>query len=182
MPAFYITVSLTLFGLSLLFDAAQMAGGRHIAALQMLLYGPWGLPYGLNQWFANPLWALAVLSHNRFRRLALLCGLGAAYLAVASLGIERLPDNVSYAFHGIEQWSMGFYLWLAAIGTLLIGQLWWCWRARTAADVPAWRALDAMLIIALVLGIYYAATQMSWLDFEVDRLLLPPPPTVEHSI
>ena len=72
MPVFYLSASLLLYLLALFFDGALMSGDRHMPALQMLLYGPWGMPFGLYQWFANPLLALAVLAHRRFRRLAAL--------------------------------------------------------------------------------------------------------------
>ena len=75
MPVFYLSISLLLYLLALFFDGALMGGERHMPALQMLLYGPWGMPFGLYQWFANPLLALAILAHRRFRRLALLAGL-----------------------------------------------------------------------------------------------------------
>ena len=99
MPVFYLSISLLLYVLALFFDGALMSGERHMPALQMLLYGPWGMPFGLFQWFANPLLALAILAHRRFRRLALLAGLATVYLAASSFGIDRLPDNQSYAFH-----------------------------------------------------------------------------------
>ena len=55
LPVFYLSISLLLYLLALFFDGALMSGGRHMPALQMLLYGPWGMPFGLYQWFANPL-------------------------------------------------------------------------------------------------------------------------------
>ena len=174
MPAFYLTLSLLLYLLALAFDGASMGAG-HMPALQMLLYGPWGVPYGLYQWFANPLLALAILAHRRFRRLALLAGLLALYLAASSFGIERLPDNVSYAFQPITRLGAGFYLWLLSITVFSLGQLWWCWKARRADEVPGWRWLDVALIAALG-GTVYAATQMPSLHFEVDKMLMAPEP------
>lgn len=91
-------------------------------ALQMLLYGPWGVPFGLYQWFANPLLVLAVLAHRRFRRLALLLGVCALYTALSSLGIERLPDNHSYAFRDVTGFGVGFYLWSLAIPVFCLGR------------------------------------------------------------
>ncbi|EJT84060.1 hypothetical protein PPS11_26744 [Pseudomonas putida S11] len=131
-----------------------MSGDRHMPALQMLLYGPWGMPFGLYQWFANPLLALAILAHRRFRRLALLVGLVAVYLAASSFGIDRLPDNQSYEFHDLTGFGAGFYLWLAAMVVFCMGQAWHCWRARSADDMPGWSWLDVVLIAALGVMFY----------------------------
>ncbi|WDY57199.1 hypothetical protein [Pseudomonas sp. PSKL.D1] len=173
MTAFYIAFSLALYALGLCFDGAFMSGGRHMPALQMLLYGPWGMPFGLFQWFANPLLALAVLAHRRFRRLALLIGLGALYLALTSFGIERLPDNISYEFQDRTGFGAGFYLWLAAIFVFCAGQAWHCWKASNAADMPGWRWPDVALI-ATISVLLYAATQMPSLRFEPGKVLMPP--------
>ena len=150
-----------------------MSAGRHMPALQMLLYGPWGMPFGLYQWFANPLLALAVLAHRRFRRLALVAGLAALYLAASSFGIDRLPDNISYEFQDRTGFGVGFYLWLASIAVFCAGQAWHVWKARSAADMPGWRWLDVALIAALALAVY-AATQMPSLRFEPGKVLMPP--------
>ncbi|MDZ3993679.1 hypothetical protein [Pseudomonas sp. Teo4] len=173
MPAFYLTLSLALYLLSLAFDGALLSGGRSMPALQMLLYGPWGVPFGLFQWFANPLLALAILAHRRYRRLALVCGLGALYLAASSFGIERLPDNQSYEFQNRIGFGMGFYLWLMTMLTFCAGQAWHCWKARSAEDMPGWRWLDVALIAALGVTLY-AATQMPSLRFEPGKVLMPP--------
>ncbi|MBK5008071.1 hypothetical protein IAE33_000383 [Pseudomonas sp. S60] len=173
MPAFYLSISLLLYLAALFFDGALMAGGRHMPALQMLLYGPWGLPFGLHQWFANPLLALAILAHRRLRRFALLAGLGALYLAGTSFGIDRLPDNQSYEFHDLAGFAAGFYLWLAAIGVFCLGQAWHCMKARCAADMPGWNWADVALIAALAVTLY-AATQMPSLRFEPGKVLMPP--------
>ncbi|TFF42222.1 hypothetical protein [Pseudomonas sp. RIT623] len=173
MPAFYLTCSLVLYLLSLAFDGALSGAGRHIPALQMLLYGPWGIAFGLYQWFANPLLALAILAHRRFRRLALGCGLAALYLAASSFTIERLPDNQSYGFQDLTGFGTGFYLWLLAMLVFCAGQAWWCWRARSAADMPGWRWLDVALIAALGVTLY-AATQMPSLRFEPHKVIVPP--------
>lgn len=173
MPVFYLSFSLLLYLLALFFDGALMSGDRHMPALQMLLYGPWGMPFGLYQWFANPLLALAVLAHRRFRRLALLVGLVAVYLAASSFGIDRLPDNRSYEFHDLAGFGAGFYLWLAAMVVFCVGQAWHCWRARSADDMPGWSWLDVVLIAALGVALY-AATQMPSLRFEPGKVLMPP--------
>ncbi|NIE73980.1 hypothetical protein F3J45_05905 [Pantoea sp. Ap-967] len=175
LPAFYLTLSLALYLLSLAFDGAVMTAGRHMPALQMFLYGPWGIPFGMFQWFANPLLAVAILCHRRLRRLALLLGLAALYLAASSFGIERLPDNISYEFTHRIGFGAGFYLWLAAIVVFCAGQAWQCWRARSSADVPAWNWLDVALVAGLAVTAY-AATQMPALQFEPGRVLMPPEP------
>lgn len=171
--AYYLTFSLLLYLLALCFDGVLTGAGRHMPALQMLLYGPWGVPFGLYQWFANPLLAVAILAHRRFRRLALLLGLGALYLAASSFGIERLPDNQSYAFQDVTGFGAGFYLWLLAILLFCVGQAWWCWKARSANDMPDWHWLDVALIAALGVTLY-AGAQMPSLQFDVDKVLMPP--------
>jgi hypothetical protein len=170
--AFYLTFSLLLYLLSLCFDAALM-GAWHMPALQMLLYGPWGIAFGLYQWFANPLLALGILAHRRFRWLALMCGLLALYLAFSSLGIERLPDSQSYAFQDVTGFGAGFYLWLGSILVFCAGQGWWCWKARRAADVPGWRWFDVALMAALGVA-FYAGTQMPALRFDPHKVVMPP--------
>ncbi|CAG8870860.1 hypothetical protein PS627_04180 [Pseudomonas fluorescens] len=173
MPARYLTVSLLLYLLSLCFDGAKMTNGGHMPALQMLLYGAWGVPFGLFQWFANPLLALAMLCRRRFRRLALVLGLSALYLVCGTFGIERLPDNRSYAFHDVTALGAGFWLWLVAILVFCAGQGWWCWQARQAAEMPRWRLLDGLLLVILGCALY-AATQMPSLRFEPGKALMPP--------
>lgn len=173
LPAFYLSISLLLYLVALCFDGASMSDGHHMPALQMLLYGPWGVPFGLNQWFANPLLALAILAHRRFRRLALLLGLCALYLAATSLGIDRLPDNQSYEFHDLTGLAAGFYVWVAAMLVFCLGQGWYCLKARQAADIPGWNWADVTLIAALAVTLY-AATQMPSLRFEPSRVLMPP--------
>lgn len=173
MPAFYLTITLLLYLVALFFDGASMSDGRHMPALQMLLYGPWGVPFGLLQWFANPLLALGILTHRRFRRFALLLGLGALYLAATSLGIDRLPDNQSYEFHDLTSLAAGFYVWLAAMVVFCLGQGWYCVKARRAADMPGWNWADVTLIAALAVTLY-AATQIPSLRFEPSKVLMPP--------
>lgn len=173
LPGFYLTLSLALYLLSLAFDGALMSAGRHMPALQMFLYGPWGIPFGMFQWFANPLLAVAILCHRRFRRLALLLGLGALYLAFSCFGIERLPDNISYEFTHRTGFGAGFYLWVTAIAVFSVGQAWQCWSARSGADVPGWNWLDVALIAALAVTAY-SATQMPALQFEPGKVLMPP--------
>jgi len=173
LPVFYLSISLFLYLLALFFDGVLMSGDRHMPALQMLLYGPWGMPFGLYQWFANPLLAVAILAHRRFRRLALACGVAALYLAASSFGIDRLPDSQSYAFHDRTGFGAGFYLWLTAMGVFCAGQAWHCWKARSADDMPGWRWLDVALIAALGVALY-AATQMPSLRFEPNKVLMPP--------
>ncbi len=173
LPAYYLTCSLLLFILSLCLDAAHLSGGAHMPALQALLYGPWGMPFGLFQWFANPLLALAMLSRRRLRRFALVLGLGALYLAGSSLGIERLPDSQSYRFLDVTRLGLGFYLWLLSILLFCVGQAGWCWQARSASDMPRWRLLDGLLLVILG-GVLYAATQMPSLHFEPGKALMPP--------
>ena len=175
MPVFYLTISLCLYVLSLCFDGVLMASGRHMPALQILIYGPWGITLGEYQWFANPLLALAILCHRRFRWLALVCGLAALYLALSSLGVARLPDNHSYDFQNVVGFGAGFYLWLAAIVVFCAGQGWWCWKARNASDVPGWRWLDVALMAAIGVA-FYAATQMPSLRFEPHKVMMPPEP------
>lgn len=175
MPAYYLSLSLLLYLSSLFFDGALMDVGRQMPALQMLLYGPWGVAFGVYAWFANPLLALAVLAHRRFRRLALLIGAAALYLAIGSLTIERLPDNRSYAFHDITGFGLGFYLWLGSMLVFCAGQLWWWFKARRADEVPGWNWLDVVVIAALALTLY-VATQLPSLRFEVDQVLMPPEP------
>ncbi|MHC6227277.1 hypothetical protein ACYU03_21305 [Pseudomonas sp. X10] len=173
MPAYYLTISLLLYLLGQCFTGAHMSGGTHMPALQMLLYGPWGVPFGLFQWFANPLLALAMLCRRRFRRCSLVLGLAALYLAASSLGIERLPDNRSYAFQDVTSLGAGFYLWLLAILGFCAGQAWCCWQARSASDMPRWRLLDGVLFIVLGVALY-AATQIPSLRFEPGKVLMPP--------
>ncbi len=172
LPAYYLSLSLLLYLASLFFAGANMSGGYQLSALQMLIYGPWGMPFGLFQWFANPLFALAVLAHRRFRRLALLAGVGALYVALGSFAIERLPDNVSYEFHDVTALGLGFYLWGLALLAFCAGQAWHCWRAQRAQDVPGWRWWDGVVIVAL-LAVVYAGLQMPALRFEPGAVLMP---------
>ncbi len=177
LPRYYLSLSLLLYLACLFCTGAHLVGGAQMPSLQMLLYGPWAMPFGLFQWFANPLFALAVLAHRRFRRLALLAGLAALYLALSGLGIERLPDNVSYAFDDVAALGLGFYLWVLALFGFSAGQGWWCWKARRAGEVPGWQWPDLALLAALALTIYTAAGMPS-LQFEPGRILLPPEPSL----
>ena len=141
-------------------------------ALQMLLYGPWGVPFGLYQWFANPLLVLAVLAHRRFRRLALLLGVCALYrrsVAWVSSGC-RTTTAMPSGRHRLRCWLL-----LVEPGDLVfcLGQAWWCWKARRADDMPGWHWLDVALIAAIAVTMY-AGTQMPALHFDVDKVLMPP--------
>ena len=93
--------------------------------------------------------------------------------ALSSLGIERLPDNHSYAFRDVTGFGVGFYLWSLAIPVFCLGQAWWCWKARRADDMPGWHWLDVALIAAIAVTMY-AGTQMPALHFDVDKVLMPP--------
>lgn len=84
MPVFYLSISLLLYLLALFFDGALMSGDRHMPALQMLLYGPWGMPFGLYQWFANPL-LLAYSTISHLGLITLLLGLNSPLAAVAAV-------------------------------------------------------------------------------------------------
>ncbi|QXH46090.1 hypothetical protein KSS93_25030 [Pseudomonas xanthosomatis] len=175
MPALYLTFSLLLYLSSLCFDAVLTGAGRHLPALQILLYGLWGIPFEMYQWFANPLLALAILAHRRFRWLALGFGLVALYLAISSLGIERLPDSRTYGFQDVTGFGAGYYLWLGAILLFCTGQAWWCWKAKSAAQVPGWRWFDVALMAALGVA-FYVGTQMPSMRFEPHKVVAPPEP------
>lgn len=177
MAARYLTLTLILLGVGLCLDGAHMRGGAHMPALQMLIYGPWGVPFGLTQWFANPLFALAILAHRRYRRLSLGLGLWALYLAATSITLERLPDNQSYAFHDVTHLGLGFYLWSSAMVVFCLGQGWQVWTARSRQDVPGWSWPDLVLLVAIG-GLVYGATQLDSLRFDSDQVLMPPVQTV----
>ncbi|TDF79060.1 hypothetical protein E1573_22355 [Pseudomonas sp. H9] len=166
----YVSITLALFLLCLGFNAVYLSGGGRLHALQALLYGPWGLVFGMFGWFANPLLAMAILLHRRWRWVSLGLGLGALYLALTSLGIERLPDNRSYNFVNLTHFAPGFYLWLLSIFGFCLGQAWWCNQARQGRAIPGWHWLDAVLLLVLGVVISYALQEPS-LRFEVDRVL-----------
>lgn len=170
----YIAITLLLFLASLCFNAMYLAGGGRMHALQALLYGPWGVVFGLYGWFANPLLGLAILLHRRWRRVSLALGLAALYLALASLGIERLPDNRSYEFVDLVHFGPGYYLWLGAILGFCLAQAGWCHRARQGEPVPGWHWADGLLVVALGVFISFGS-QDPGLRFEIKRALEPPP-------
>ncbi|WP_434728837.1 hypothetical protein [Pseudomonas soli] len=166
MPAFYVMFTLVLFLLCLCFDGLLMGVDGHMPALQILLMGPWGIAFGLYQWFANPLLGLAILARRRFRRVALGAGLIALGLALSCLGIERLPDNRSYDFLPLTGFGPGYYLWILAILLFCLGQGWWCRKAQTAQDMPRWRWFD-VLLIAVLTSTIYVATKMPSLGVQI---------------
>ena len=43
----YISITLTLFLVSLCFNAMYLTGEGRLHALQALLYGPWGMVFGM---------------------------------------------------------------------------------------------------------------------------------------
>lgn len=172
----YISITLLLFLLSLCFNAMYLSGEGRLHALQALLYGPWGIVFGMFGWFANPLLALAILVHRRWRWVALALGVGALYLALTSLGIERMPDNRSYNFVALTHFAPGFYIWLLSILGFCLGQAWWCRQARQGAALPGWHWLDGGLLVILGFVISFALQAPS-LRFEIDRALEPPQTT-----
>ncbi|MDD2060607.1 hypothetical protein N5D52_12775 [Pseudomonas sp. GD03860] len=174
MAGRYISITLLLFLSCLGFNAMYLSGEGRLHALQALLYGPWGIVFGMYGWFANPLLGLAILLHRRWRWLSLLLGGGALVLALTSLGIERVPDNRSYDFLALEHFAPGFYLWLLSILGFCLGQAWWCRTARHGLAIPGWHWLDAVLAVVLGLVIHFAIQAPS-LRFEIDRALAPPP-------
>ncbi|WP_442109563.1 hypothetical protein [Pseudomonas sp. NUPR-001] len=169
----YVSLTLVLFLVSLGFNAMYLSGDGRLHALQALLYGPWGLVFGMFGWFANPLLGLAILLHRRWRWVSLALGLGALYLALTCLGIDRLPDNRSYNFVNLTHFAPGFYIWLLAIIGFCLGQAWWCHQVRQGLTIPGWHWLDGVLLV--VLGVVInVALQAPSLRFEMDRALEPP--------
>ncbi|PSS58268.1 hypothetical protein C6382_06205 [Pseudomonas sp. BBP2017] len=175
MASRYVSITLVLFLASLCFNAMYMTGDGRLHALQALLYGPWGLVFGMFGWFANPLLGLAILLHRRWRWVSLVLGFGALYLALTSLGIERMPDNRSYNFVNLTHFAPGFYIWLLSIFGFCLGQAWWCRQARQGVPVPGWHWLDGSLVVVLGLVISFAIQAPS-LRFKIDRALEPPHP------
>lgn len=169
----YVSITLALFLASLCFNAMYMTGDGRLHALQALLYGPWGLVFGMFGWFANPLLGLAILVHRRWRWVSLVLGVGALYLALTSFGIERMPDNRSYNFVNLTHFAPGFYIWLLAIFGFCLGQAWWCRQACQGGSIPGWHWLDGTLVVVLGLVISFAIQAPS-LRFEIDRALEPP--------
>lgn len=167
MARVYVSFSLLCFLLGLCLNAVELNGGIHLPALQMLVQGPWGVAFGLFGWFANPVYGLALLVRRRWRWFSLILGLFALYLAVGSHAIERLPDNQSYTFHGVNHFEIGYYLWALAIATFCAGQAWWCTRARTA-EVPRWNLVEGglalILLVVVMLGLRNEA-----LRFDIER-------------
>ncbi|MFQ6573253.1 hypothetical protein [Pseudomonas sp. UM16] len=170
----YVVITLLLFLSSLCFNAMYLSGDGRLHALQALLYGPWGLVFGIFGWFANPLLGLAILAHRRWRWLSLVLGLGALYLGLTSFGIDRMPDNRSYNFVNLTHFAPGFYLWLLAIFAFCLGQAWWCQQARRGAVIPGWHWLEGVLVVVLGVVISFAIEAPS-LRFEMNRALEPPP-------
>ncbi|WP_095154429.1 hypothetical protein [Pseudomonas sp. Irchel 3E13] len=180
MARFYLSVSLLFYLLALCFDAVHLAGGSAMPALQMLLQGPWGIVFGLFGWFANPLFGLALLVRRRWRWFSLLLGLWSLYLALASHGIERLPDNHSYSFHDVSGFAAGYYLWVIALGAFCAGQAWWCSRGR-ASEVPRWSLADGglalLLLVVVIIGLRDAD-----LRFDIERAFeWPSPSSDQHT-
>lgn len=170
----YVSLTLALFLASLCFNAMYLSGDGRLHALQALIYGPWGLVFGMYGWFANPLLGLAILVHRRWHRVSLVLGLAALYLALTSLGIERMPDNRSYNFVNLTHFAPGFYIWVLAIFGFCLGQAWWWREARQGEAIPGWHWLDAVLVVILGLTISFAIQAPS-LRFEINRALEPPP-------
>ena len=170
MARYYVSITLLLYLLALCFDAVNLADGGSLAAVQMLLYGPWGIAFGLFGWFANPLLGLALMLRRRLRRLSLLLGAWALYLGLASAGLERLPDNQSYAFQDVTALGVGYYLWVLALVTFCAGQSWCCWQARRGQALPRWQLLDGMLVVLLVVAVALASQDKD-LHFKVERAL-----------
>jgi len=170
----YVSLTLLLFLASLCFNAMYMTGDGRLHALQALLYGPWGLVFGMYGWFANPLLGLAMLLHRRWRWVSLVLGLAALGLALSSFGIDRMPDNRSYNFVNLTHFAPGFYLWLLAIFGFCLGQAWWCRQARQGVPIPGWHWLDGALIVVLGVVIHFALEAPS-LRFEMNRALEPQP-------
>lgn len=170
MARYYVSITLLLYLLALCFDAVKLAGGSSLAALQVLLYGPWGMAFGLFGWFANPLLGLALLLRRRLRWLSLLLGLWALYLACASWSLQRLPDNRSYAFQEVTALGVGYHLWVLALLAFCVGQAWCCRQARRGMELPRWHLLDAALA-ALLATTVVLASQDADLHFQVERAL-----------
>lgn len=187
MARIYVSLSLQFYLLALCFDAVQLSGGNQVTSMQALFQGPWGVVFGLFGWFANPLYGIALLLRRRLRWLSLFLGVWALYLALASHGIQRLPDNINYSFHDVSAFAVGYYLWLLAIAAFCIGQAWWCSRGRNA-EVPRWGVVEGglavMLLVVMMLGL-----RDENLRFDLDKLFdMPPsvwelpPPARDESI
>ncbi|CAM3670419.1 hypothetical protein ABE525_04700 [Pseudomonas wadenswilerensis] len=175
MARFYVAITLALYLLSLCFDAIYLSGDSRLHALQAMLYGPWGIVMQVFSWFANPLLGLAIITHRRWRWLSLVLGLGALYLALSSLLVERLPNNQSYDFLDVTGFGPGYYLWLASISFFCAAQAWWCRQVLKGAQMPGWHWLDGGLAIVLNITIVYAIQTPS-LHFQLKKVIEPPPP------
>lgn len=172
MARYYVSITLLIYLLALCFDAVRMTGGNSMAALQMLIYGPWGVVFGMFGWFANPLLGLALLLRRRFRWPSLVIAGWALYLALASWNLDRLPNNRSYDFFDVTGFAAGYYLWVLAIAAFCAGQAWWCYRGRD--EVPRWSLPDGGLAVLLV-TVVVMATQNDSLRFKLERAFEPPP-------
>lgn len=170
----YVSLTLLLFLASLCFNAMYMTGDGRLHALQALLYGPWGIAFGMFGWFANPLLGLAILLHRRWRWASLVVGVGALYLALTCFAIDRMPDNRSYNFVNLTHFAPGFYLWLLSIVGFCLGQAWWCRQARQGVPMPGWYWHDAVLAVVLGVVIHFSLQAPS-LRFEINRALEPAP-------
>ncbi|GGU64327.1 hypothetical protein GCM10009504_21710 [Pseudomonas laurentiana] len=166
----YLTISLMLFLCSLFFDALELNTGSAFSAMHLLIAGWWGVIFELYGWFANPLFGLALLFRRRWPWLALVIALAAWGLAFSCLWISRVPDNHSYDFARVAGFGWGYYLWFAALTVFAAGQGWHCWQRRQGIEIPRWRMLDWLLLIALNATVLWASGNLGPLhQVKVER-------------
>lgn len=100
----------------------------------LLFFGWMGVVDSQFGWFANPIYALALLLVV-FRKWAFAVITGSLALLVAlntlTLFFQEIPaDEAGVATTHLVYLHVGFFLWIASIGAAIVGTLWLAFRDR----------------------------------------------------
>lgn len=116
--------SLLLWGVSLFLPAMIVVNGPTFFGHEILIDGYQAARYGVVAWYANPLMLIACIAGLlRWYRSACLTAFFASGLAISSfftMQIARSQDAPSAQF----DFSIGFYLWIAASFVIFVTSIW----------------------------------------------------------
>jgi hypothetical protein len=136
------------------------------SSLSLLLTGWMGPLDGHFSWYANPLFAIAVLYAARARRSAMLAT-GALLLAMSFLLHGRIAVSEAPTYQRIAGYGWGYGLWVAAMAMLAAGQ-WLASRGASAGRILA-ATIGAGGVCVAGYAAYYAIGGQSLLAIDRER-------------
>ena len=144
---FFVGASVLLFIASLTQSRCRLEGDDHpgAACVGLLLIGWIGVLGGIYAWLANPaiLGAWILIWSRRMRPLAFLCAGAALAFALSFLRVKKMDrDESGEHVERITSYGVGYWIWIASIGTILLGCIWTLIRDWMGFTEVAHQALE----------------------------------------